>query len=252
MSSTEITKGDSPVTQTLGMIERAARDPSVDVIKMQALQDMQFRLLDRHAVEQWHEAVSSLPPIRVSKHGTIDLGEARDGKKRGAIPFARWEDMDAVLRPMLEAVGLFLTFDGQPRPDGGGMIVTGTLRHRTGHSLSASIPLPIDTGPGRNNLQAMGSTLSYGKRYCAEMLLNIIRLGEDDDGARGGMKFISPEQEAELAGLIKEIGREPEDVVMKYFAGTIHHLDEIEDGQSFERFRASLRNAVIQRSAQKP
>jgi hypothetical protein len=28
----------------------------------------------------------------------------------------------------------------------------------------------------------MGSTLSYGKRYTAEMLLNIVREGDDKDG----------------------------------------------------------------------
>jgi hypothetical protein len=42
--------------------------------------------------------------------------------------------------------------------------------------------LQLDTGPGRNQNQAMGSTLSYGKRYTAEMLLNIVREGEDTDG----------------------------------------------------------------------
>jgi hypothetical protein len=208
---------------------------------------MQFRLLDRHAIQEWHEAVGSLPPIRVAKNGTINL-ITKEGINKGSIPFARWEDMDAVLRPMLDAVGLFLTFDAVPRPgDGGGLIVTGSLRHRSGHSVSASMPLAIDTGAGRNNLQAMGSTLSYGKRYAAEMLLNIIRVGDDDDGKLGGTKFITEEQADELRSMAKEIGRQEGPLLDSFFAGSVRTFEEIEDGQAY----LAMRNGLLKRVADK-
>ena len=106
---------------------------------------------------------------------------------------------------MLAAEGFTLSFDSTAK-EGGGLIVTGELMHRSGHVRTAMIPLALDTGPGRNNLQAMGSTLSYGKRYCAEMLLNIVREGDDDDGVKGGTVFVTPEQIAELEGLIAQTG----------------------------------------------
>jgi hypothetical protein len=52
--------------------------------------------------------------------------------------------------------------------------------------------LPIDSygsGTGRNELQARGGTLAYGKRYTAEMLLNIVREGDDTDGQSGPKGF---------------------------------------------------------------
>jgi hypothetical protein len=76
--------------------------------------------------------------------------------------------------------GFTLSFDSKPHDRG--ITITGTLLHRDGHSRSATMLLDEDRGPGRNNLQAMGSTLSYGKRYTAEMLLNIVREGDDKDG----------------------------------------------------------------------
>lgn len=218
MSTEVATVVESPVSQALGMIERAARDQSVDIAKMQTLQEMQFRLLDRHAIQEWHEAVASLPPIRVEKNGTIDLGSDSKGNRRGAIPFARWEDMDTVLRPLLGERGLFLTFDSSIRAiEGGGIVVTGTLRHRSSHFISASIALAIDTGPGRNNLQAMGSALAYGKRYTAEMLLNIVRIGVDDDSKTGGMRFITAEQVATLRQKCEEAGRAEDYVLSRAF-----------------------------------
>lgn len=222
------TQQESPVFQALAMIERAARDQSVDIAKMQVLQEMQFKLIDRQKVEEWHEAVESLPPMRVKKNGIINLGAGKDGKDR-LVPFATWEDMDDILRPLLREHSLFLTFDSDAR-EGGGMTIRGTLRHRSGHFLSASIPLPIDTGPGRNNLQAMGSTLSYGKRYTTEMLLNIVREGADDDGKLGGTRFISEEQAATLRKKCEEAGRPEDVIVQRMFGDKIHSFDEIEVG----------------------
>jgi hypothetical protein len=66
--------------------------------------------------------------------------------------------------------------------------------------------LPPDVGPGRNSLQAVGSAISYGKRYTAEMLLNIVRRGEDTDGygAVENNAPITDTQAKHLAKLIKD------------------------------------------------
>jgi hypothetical protein len=238
---------ESPVAQGLAMIERASRDPSVDVAKMMGLQEMQFRMLDRFAEEEWNAAISSMPKLRVARNGTISLGEGKDGKSR-AVPFAKWEDMAEIIEPLLKERQLFLTFDSVPK-EGGGMIITGTLRHRSGHKESASIPLAIDTGPGRNNLQAMGSTLSYGKRYTAEMLLMIVRIGADDDGKAGGTKFITDEQEEELLGLCHQLGKSPDELVQQAFRGEIHEVHEIEQGQGHTMFKNLLLRMIAQRKA---
>lgn len=192
----------------LPAILELARDKAVDVTKLDALLKMQAQLEDRQAKQEAIQAFARLSAAmpRVKKNGTISLGEDKTtGKARGSIPFARWEDIDKVIRPLLAAEGFTLSFDSTAK-EGGGLIVTGELMHRSGHVRTAMIPLALDTGPGRNNLQAMGSTLSYGKRYCAEMLLNIVREGDDDDGNKGGVAYITPEQCEELQALIRETG----------------------------------------------
>lgn len=183
----------------LPAIIHVARDPKLDVAKLDALMRMQFELekrqAEREAIEAFTRVSAKMP--RVKKNGTIELGS------KGSIPFARWEDMDAVIRPIITGDGFTLSFNSAPR-DGGGLVVTGELMHRSGHVRTATIPLPLDAGPGRNNLQAVGSTLSYGKRYCAEMLLNIVREGADDDGIKGAMRFATDDEAAELRALIAE------------------------------------------------
>lgn len=178
----------------LAVIERVAANPDVDPQKMLALLELQERMMARQAEINFNQALAELPAFRVKKNGRVDLGNGR------SYPFSRWEDIDEVIRPHLIGNGFTLGFTTTDRQgDGGGMVVTGTLRHRDGHSVSATMALPLDTGPGRNNLQARGSSLSYGRRYVAEMLLNIVREGDDDDGVAGGDEPITDQQVAELS-----------------------------------------------------
>lgn len=186
----------------LSAIVALAKDPSVDVVKLQALLEMQERMEGRQAKVEFNRSfvrLSGKMP-RVKKNGTVSLGEGK-----GSYPFAKWEDMDRVIRPLMDEEGFGLSFDSAPRAEqGGGITVTGELVHRDGCSKAASISLSLDSGPGRNNLQAMGSSLSYGKRYCAEMLLNIVREGADDDGVKGGAQYIGPGQIEKIKKLMAE------------------------------------------------
>jgi hypothetical protein len=209
-----------PAEQSLlSAIVHVARDPQLDVAKLEALMRMQFevekRQADREAIEAFSRLSATLP--RVKKDGVIDLGS------KGKIAFTRWEDIDKVIRPLLSAEGFTLSFDTSTVEKG--TIITAHLMHRSGHTRTASTPpLPLDTGPGRNQIQAMGSTISYGKRYAAEMALNIVREGEDDDGIKGAMRFATEEEVAELQALIKDTGTDE-----KRFCNTLNvaSLDEL-------------------------
>lgn len=199
-------KPELPVAAAPGTILAAilelARDPALDVPKFEALLTMQERAERRQAEIEFNQAFSRLSGKlpRVKKNGRVELGQGR-----GSYPFARWEDCDRIIRPLMEEEGFALSFDSQPR-EGGGLIITGTLLHRNGHTRSASMPLPLDAGPGRNALQASGSTLSYGRRYVAELLLNIVRESDDDDGVAAAGEPITPAQLAELSAAMTEAG----------------------------------------------
>lgn len=221
----------------LSAIVQLARDPAVDVTKLQALLAMQERMEARQAEIEFNRALARLPSIRVKKNGIIDLTR-KDGTSGGSIAFAKWEDMMTIVEPMMEREGFRLMFDTTPRSgEGGGLIVSGMLLHRDGHSRTASIPLALDTGAGRNNVQAMGSSLSYGKRYTTEMLLNIVREGEDDDGKLAGTKFITEAQCAEIETLIKGTGRDRTKFLQVY---GLNDVTDIEVGQF-----VILKNALV-------
>lgn len=231
------TKERSEVTtepqNLLSAILSMVRDPSVDVDKLQAILAMQERLEGRQAVAAFNQAFAEMEPElpRVKKNGTVEY------KGSKAFQFARWEDIDDIIRPIMRRHGFSLSFDTKPRQgDGGGLIVTGTLMHRDGHSHEASIPLALDASGGKNNIQGAGSTFSYGKRYTATMLLNLTTEGADDDGVAAGVSFINPDEIAKLEALMKETRADRvaflrflgvdalADVERKNFAGAVNAL----------------------------
>ena len=161
------------------IIAAVAANPDADVAKMRELLALKLDVERRDAEIAFNQAMARLQPRlpRVKKNGSIDFGGGKP-----AMKFARWEDIDTAIRPLLTEEGFSLSFTGQPTPTG--VIMTCTVSHILGHSKSSQMQLPPDTGPGRNALQAIGSAHSYGKRYLTLDMLNIITEGEDSDGGK--------------------------------------------------------------------
>jgi|SRR5271165_1508902 len=212
---------EKPVS-LLNIIAEAARNPDTNIANLQALLQMQREVMADQAKIAFSRAEWRLKKDmpQIPKNGTIDLGA------KGKIKFARWEDMAEVIQPLMDREGFTLSFDTEERArEGGGSVVIGTLTHIDGHHKTARFSLPLDSGPGRNSLQAAGSTLSYGKRYVTELLLNIVRRGEDDDARAAGIRYITAEKKNEIIELMMETKTDT-----KAF---LHHLgvdslDEIE------------------------
>lgn len=215
----------------LNFVAMAVSDPNVDVNKLEALLRMQRDIVGDEAVRLFNSALhgAQMEMPRVGKNGRITL-------KQGSIPFATWEDVDHALRPILRKFGFSVSFNMDTNPTGG-FIIRGTLTHTAGHAKEYAMPLPNDAGPGRNALQAAGSTLSYGKRYLAEMMFNIVREGQDDDGKRGGDgEFITDEQKAELVELMAEKGADTKRFLDFWQIATIEDLP----ARDFDRARTMV------------
>lgn len=217
-----------PVERVLSAVINAASNPAVDVGKMRELLGLQKELMAMQAEQQFNEAYHrmQLDMPRIRKNGAVEY------KGKVAFHFATWENIDRAIRPLLQAEGFSLSFDTAPRQgDGGGVIVTGTLSHVGGAKRVASMPVALDSSGGKNNIQGIGSSFSYGKRYTTTALLNIITEGEDDDGVRGGQRFITEEQSDGLRELCKRAGRQEGPFLAQLFeGGEVRSFDEVEPG----------------------
>lgn len=232
-----VSQSENGTTSLLNFVALAVKDKDIDVSKLDALLRMQREIVADEAKLKFNHAMARMTTgkLRVKKNGRVDLGTGK-----GGYDFATWPDMDDVLRPLMEREGFTLSFNMETK-EGGGAIVSGTLLHIDGHSRTASVPLALDAGAGRNNLQAMGSTLSYGKRYVAEMLFNIVREdNSDDDGKLGGTVFITAAQIAEIEQLIID-GGIPRDPFLEWMGAV-----RVENIQAADFTKA--KNALLKRA----
>lgn len=165
-----------PDSSILAVISRAATDPTCDIDKLERLMAMHERMQARDAEAEFNAAMaamqSDIPSI--AERGAIVV----NGQKRS--DYATFEDINDVIKPIMQTHGFAITFKVENVPTG--LSVTGILMHRAGHRESTTMLLPLDTSGSKNAVQAVGSSTSYGKRYVMSALLNLTTRGEDDDG----------------------------------------------------------------------
>lgn len=163
-------------TNIMAVISRAAADPACDIDKLERLMAMHERMQARDAQAEFNAAMaamqSDIPSI--AERGAIVV----NGQKRS--DYATFEDINDVIKPIMQAHGFAITFKVQNIA--AGLSVTGILMHRAGHREETTMLLPLDASGSKNAVQAVGSSTSYGKRYVMSALLNLTTRGEDDDG----------------------------------------------------------------------
>lgn len=172
---------ESSATAIIQVIERAASNPEVDIDKMERLLQMQERILARDAEAAFNADLAQMQnelPV-IEENGVIR-------NKAGGVQshYALFEDINEACKPILKQYGFAISF--RTAFEEGAVIVTGVLSHRQGHRETSSIKLPADASGNKNNVQGWGSSISYGKRYTMNALLNITSRGEDNDGRGSG------------------------------------------------------------------
>lgn len=182
----------------LQIIQQVAMSPNADIDKMERLMVMHQNIQALQAKQQYDEALAAMQeelPV-IGERGGI-----KDKYGRVQSTYALWEDINEMIKPVLARHGFALSFR-TPRNERG-IEVEGVLSHRAGHRETTSLVLPADSSGSKNSVQAVASSVSYGKRYTAGALLNFTTTGEDDDGSGAVVTpRVTSVQAAQLAALL--------------------------------------------------
>ena len=157
--------------------------------------DIQERIMNKNSQIAFNNALAEMQPeMPIIKRKTKGYNSQ----------YAAYENIMEPYLPILSKHGFSLSFSNENIENA--IKIFGTLAHKEGYQKTVDISLPLDTSGNKNNLQAVGSTISYGRRYLVGMLLNVVTEGEDDDGHSGGSESINEEQVANIRALITEVG----------------------------------------------
>jgi hypothetical protein len=170
------------------MIDRAARDPSVDMAKLKELMDMRRTILAEQAEDAFNTAMAKAQSemLPVVKNANNSQTKSK---------YASFDALDHAIRPIYTKNGFGLSFntgDGAP-PDHVRVLAyvthTGTGRS---HTRTYHIDMPADGkgakgGDVMTKTHATGSAFKYGRRYLLEAIFNIATKDDDGNAAGGGV-----------------------------------------------------------------
>ncbi|WP_142417227.1 ERF family protein [Bartonella massiliensis] len=87
-----------------------------------------------------------------------------------------------------------------------------TLSHPSGNQISTEGTFPIDGQGSKNNIQSVGSTITYARRYLLGMLLNVTS-DEDDTDGNTLIAGVTSEQMNEIKELIEQTQAKESDIL---------------------------------------
>ena len=172
----------------LTLIDKAI-EKDIDVDKFAKLVDIVKMLENEKAKRDFYEALSNfqgeVPPIK-------KLSRADMGYGRPKYNYAEFGEIVTTIQEPLKKHGLSYHFEignestiikGEKGED---VIVefvsvTCTVAHKSGYEKTTTMIVQKDAGAGKSNVQAVGSTITYLKRYTLLALLGIGTADPDDD-----------------------------------------------------------------------
>ncbi len=192
-------------TAALQIVRDAARDPSVDIEKMQQLMAMRREIVADAAEKAFSVAMKNAQ----TEMRPVATDAANPQTKSR---YATYAALDRVLRPIYTKHGFSLSFDEADSTKPDHIRVLCYVSHEDGHTRTYRKDMPADGkgakgGDVMTKTHAAGAAASYGMRYLLKGIFNVA-IGEDDrDGnAPIDRSTVSPEQVERLQRLIVSAG----------------------------------------------
>ena len=184
------------------ILERAvAQGANVETLdKLMTLQERWEKNLARKAFDNAMSAAKAEIPV-IIKNREVDFTSAK-----GRTNY-RHEDMAGIARvvdPILTKHGLSYRY--RTETDQGVVTVTCIVSHRDGHSEENSLSAGRDETGNKNNIQAVGSTITYLQRYTLKAALGLAASDDDDAKTSANAEKITEAQATELIELCEAVG----------------------------------------------
>lgn len=173
-------------TAIIAMIERAARDPLVDLTKMERLFDMHKSMQARASEVAFNAAMADaqaeLEPI--------------GRQSRNTHTNSTYADLATVVEsatPIIAKHGFGLSFGTAAPLMADHIRMVCDVTHKTGHTKRYESEFPYDLAGSqgkvnKTKIQAFGSTTTYGRRYMMLLIFNIATADNDGNAPRAARK----------------------------------------------------------------
>jgi len=140
--------------------------------------ELQIQWERRQAEKAYNHAIAAFKanPPEIVKESTVNFNS---GKGAVNYKYASLANVIEKVTPELSKHGLTLSWRTHQN---GKISVTCRISHELGHHEETTLSADADNSGAKNNIQAIGSTITYMQRYTALALLGLACSDQDDDG----------------------------------------------------------------------
>ena len=184
-TAVEVQESKMPAEMIQIAVEKGA-----DLEKLEKLLTLQERWDANEAKKAYHRAMAEFKasPPEILKDKSVNY---KAGGGTTAYRHASLANVTEKINAALSKHGLSASWRVAQN---GGVSVTCKITHNLGHSEETTLTAPADSSGSKNNIQAIGSTITYLERYSLLALTGLAAFDDDDGQASEVMEYIDEQQ----------------------------------------------------------
>jgi hypothetical protein len=174
---------EGPPANVMELLGRAV-DRGVSVEAIERLVELEARMTARNAAKEFADALADFQSVcpLIQRTSTAQIVSKRTGKAF-SYPYAELDEVARTIREPLHQRGFSYGWDSK-MVAAGVLEVVCTLRHRNGHSQTATFTCTVDENDAISKPQQCASTLTFARRYSLIQVLGLTLTDPDPDGER--------------------------------------------------------------------
>ncbi len=171
-----------------------------DLDKLEKLLGLQERWEKNEALKAYNVAMAAFKadPPKIGKDKTVNYSQVK-------YSHASLYNVTEKINTALSNHGLSASWQTKQN---GEICITCKITHKQGHSEETTLQAPADKSGSKNNIQAIGSTITYLQRYTLLAITGLATHEQDDDGqaTQEVVEKITDDQHHQICDLIEDKG----------------------------------------------
>ena len=216
---------------------KQAISTGADLDELDKLLTLQERWESNEARKAYHQAMADFKanPPKIDKDRKVSYAA---GGGKTTYSHASLANVTQKINSELSKHGLSASWTTKQNGD---IVVTCKITHSKGHSEETTLSAPADTSGSKNNIQAIGSTITYLERYTLLALTGLATFDQDDDGHIAEAEYITEQQQHIIADMILAVNGKLD----KFLSGVMK-VDKLENilAKDYQKAIAALEAAI--------
>ena len=233
----------------VSMIERVALSPDLPIERLERMMDLKDRHDENQRRDRAEEAERAFNAAMAKAQAAMPTVVKTKRNDHTRSTYADLSDIEEQAMPIAYNHGFSVSFVPAGKDENDNLLIDWCLMHEAGHTRKGQAGFPLDGAgaQGKTNktgIQAMGSTMTYGRRYLICNLFNIAT-DDDNDGQSATCATITEEQFVELSDLLESANIDPAVVCQ---AERINQLAEL-PASKFAHVKSQIATTIRKREA---